>query len=295
MFNFEQFYSLVVGILAGATPFLVLGVLVATLIERYAKHEWFSKILVKNKLLSHIYIALFGLFIPVCECGNVPVVRKLMLKGFSLSHVVTFLLAAPIVNPVTIWTTWEAFSYAPWLVFFRIGGGLVIAITIGLVFSTLKNPRDMLLKTESNEEMEHTHKGVKSFSFHFIAEFANIFKMLTFGAIIAALVQVAIPREVLFSLASNPLFSILTMILFAFIISVCSNVDSFIALGLSSTFSLSSLLAFLVFGPMIDIKTVIMLRSTFSTKFIVYLTTLVLIFSTLLAFIYYALNSLSIL
>jgi uncharacterized protein len=294
MINFEQFYSVIIGILAGATPFLVLGVLVATLIDRYAKHEWFSKILVKNKLLSHIYIALFGLFIPVCECGNVPVVRKLMLKGFSLSHVVTFLLAAPIVNPVTIWTTWEAFSYAPGLVFFRIGGGLLIAILIGLIFSTLKNPREMLVQTNSIEEIEHTHKGAKSFSFHFISEFSTIFKMLLFGAVIAAFIQVAIPREVLFSLASNPLYSILTMILFAFIISVCSNVDSFIALGLSSTFSLSSLLAFLVFGPMIDIKTVVMLRSTFTTRFIVYLTSLVAVFTIVLALVYYALNSLSI-
>ena len=108
--TFSQFYLLMFGILAGAFPFLVLGVLVATIIQRYAKHEWFTKFIGTNRFISHFTIALFGLFIPVCECGNIPIIKKLMVKGFTLSQGVTFLLASPIVNPVTILTTFRHFQ-----------------------------------------------------------------------------------------------------------------------------------------------------------------------------------------
>ena len=288
--DFSQFYILMFGILAGAFPFLVLGVLVATIIQRYAKHEWFTQFVKTNRFVSHFTIAIFGLFIPICECGNIPIIKKLMVKGFTLSQGVTFLLASPIVNPVTILTTFQAFPEFQGLVWFRILGGLAIAYSIGLIISTIKNPSQFMIPITAGE-IEHTHKGIKSFAFHYVSEFTETFKMLFISAIIASLIQVIVPKETLLLLGTNPLLSLLVMIAFSFIISVCSNVDSFIALSFTGTFSNSSLLGFMVSGPMIDIKTVVMLKSLFTSKFILILTLLIFSFTIVLCLLYYSLNS----
>ena len=91
-------------------------------------------------------------------------------------------------------------------------------------------------------------------------------KMLCLGALIASLTQVFVPREVLSSVGSDPLLSILAMIAFAFIISICSNVDAFFALAYTSTFTVGSIVAFLVFGPMIDIKMLALMRTTYKAR-----------------------------
>jgi uncharacterized membrane protein YraQ (UPF0718 family) len=103
--------------------------------------------------------------------------------------------------------------------------------------------------------------------------------MLFIGAFIAALMQVLIPREVLYTLGTHPVLSVLAMLLLGFIVSMCSNVDAFFALAYSTSFTLGSLLTFMIFGPMIDIKILTMLRKTFTKKFLLYLTIIVAISS----------------
>jgi uncharacterized protein len=289
--NFERFYITSLGIVFGAFPFLFLGVVVATMIQLYAKKEWFTILTKSHPILSHIYIALFGLFIPVCECGNIPIIKKLMARGFGLSHAVTFLLAAPIVNPVTIFTTYQAFSDYPGLVTFRIVGGFVLSIGIGMSFLLFKNPKQFLvpIHVDPEEDSHHHHheNRVEEFVSHFIVEFVDTFKYLFIGSIIAAFFQTAIPRDWFIQVGSNPLMSLLVMILFAFIISVCSNVDAFIALSFSNVFSNASLLGFLVFGPMMDIKTIAMIRGIFTARFTVILTSMIFAGTLLLVFGYY--------
>jgi uncharacterized protein len=293
-FNFERFYITSLGIILGAFPFLFLGVVVATWIQLYGKKEWFTRLARSNPVLSHLSIALFGLFIPVCECGNIPIIKKLMGRGFGLSHGVTFLLAAPIVNPVTIFTTWQAFSDYPGLVSFRIVGGYLLAVVIGMSFLLVRNPDQFLIAevaaVDNNEHHHHHTNRLEEFVSHFVSEFVNTFKYLFAGSVVAAFLQTAIPREFFVSIGSSPLLSLLVMILFAFIISVCSNVDAFIALSFSSVFSSASLLGFLVFGPMMDIKTVALLRGIFTTKFIALLTLMIFAGTLVLVFGYYILN-----
>lgn len=301
--NFERFYITSLGIVFGGFPFLLLGVVVATAIQLYGKKEWFAVLAKSHPLLSHFYIAIFGLFIPVCECGNIPIIKKLMARGFSLSHAVTYLLAAPIVNPVTIFTTYQVFSDYPGLVAFRIIGGMILSIAIGMSFIVIGNPRQFLAPTlkreiELEEKSNHSHSGhghnhknkIEEFSSHFIVEIVETFKYLFVGSIIAAFVQTAVPREFFVQVGSNPLLSLLVMIVFAFVIAVCSNVDAFIALSFSNVFSNGSLLGFLVFGPMMDIKTVSMLRGIFTNKFIALLTAMIFTGTTLLVFCYYLIN-----
>jgi uncharacterized protein len=302
-FNFDRFYITSLGIVFGAFPFLLLGVIVATCIQLYGKKEWFNLLTKVNPLFSHLSIALFGLFIPVCECGNIPIIKKLMARGFSLSHAVTYLLAAPIVNPVTIFTTYQVFSDYPGLVGFRIIGGLLLSLLIGMSFMLFKNPRQFLAPAlvkeiefeessiHSHTSHNHVHKNkIEEFVSHFVPEFIETFKYLFMGSVIAAFVQTTIPREFFVQVGSNAILSLLMMILFAFIISVCSNVDAFIALSFSSVFSNASLLGFLVFGPMMDIKTVAMLRGIFTTRFTTLLTCMIFTGTLALVFCYYLIN-----
>ncbi len=294
VFNFDQFYITFLGIFFGAVPFLFLGVLIATIIQLYAKNEWFALITKGNTLVSHLGVGLFGLFIPVCECGNIPVIKKLMGRGFSLSHAVVFLLAAPIVNPVTIYTTYQAFSDYPGLVGFRIIGGFALAIIIGLSFRLFTDHSQFILQhiqspKFSNHHHHHSNR-LEEFCSHFVSEFVSTMKYLIIGSLVASIFQTTISRDVLFALGTNPIIAIIIMILFAFIISVCSNVDAFIALSFSSIFSANALLGFLVFGPMIDIKTIVMIKSIFTTRFISLLSFSVFTGTVGLILLYYIFN-----
>jgi uncharacterized protein len=301
--QFDRFYINFLGIILGAMPFLVFGVIIATIIQMYSKPSWYSWILNQNTVLSHVLIAMFGLVIPVCECGNIPVIKKLLKKGFSFSHAITFLLAAPIVNPITIITTYSAFSNYPALVWFRILGGFAIAFTIGMIFSKFKGTDEFLVHDIKKTHDHHSHTyhhnhevkqpiitRVRDFASHYTLEFVETMKYLFFGAFLASVFQVVIPQTVLSSIGQNPVLSLFVLILFAFIISVCSNVDAFIGLSFIQNFSVNSILGFLVFGPMIDIKTIVMLKNIFTSKFIAILTCLCLSGTVLLVSVYYICN-----
>jgi uncharacterized membrane protein YraQ (UPF0718 family) len=107
-------------------------------------------------------------------------------------------------------------------------------------------------------------------------------KMLCLGAVIAGLTQVFVPRDVLTSVGGDPFLSILAMTGLAFVISICANVDAFFALAYSNTFTAGSIVAFLVFGPMIDIKMLALMRTTYKTRLLVVMTLVVTLSSVLI-------------
>ena len=267
-----------------ALPFVFFGSLVSAIVNNYVKAEWLFKLLPKNRFLSHFFISFFGILMPVCECGNVPVARSFLLKGLKLSHVFTFLLAAPIINPITLWATWEAFQ-DPVILIVRIVGALFIANFIGTLLSFKKDESEFLTKEfykEVCDVHEHEHKpSFKDFLNSFQKEFILILEMLVIGAGIASISQSFIPREIILSVGSSPIFSILAMILFSFVISVCSSVDSFIVLPYVNYFTSGSIVSYLLFGPMIDIKILTLMKSSFSTKLLIIVTTFVTLFSIL--------------
>lgn len=281
--HIQEVATLFLGILIEAFPFIVLGVIISVIIARYLKEEKVLRYLPKNRYISHLVVAFFGVLIPVCECGNVPVARRLILKKFSVSQATTFLLSAPIVNPITFITTLEAFNLDKNIAIIRIVAGYLIAVGIGLLFSFKKDQNEFLEKSfyaETCRVTEHAHaEETNPWLNLFLKEFNSVFKMLFIGAFIAALMQVLIPREVLYTLGTHPVLSVLAMLLLGFIVSMCSNVDAFFALAYSTSFTLGSLLTFMIFGPMIDIKILTMLRKTFTKKFLLYLTILVAISS----------------
>ncbi|MGL4759412.1 MAG: permease [Patescibacteria group bacterium] len=283
-----DFLMIVLGLLVESMPFVVIGVLISALLGSFVKGGFFLKYKSKNPILSHIQSMLIGLFLPVCECGNVPLAKRLSLIGFKPSEVITFMLAAPILNPLVLITTLEAFNMDRNIAFIRIGAGALIALVVGLIFSTHpaqdellmpfnKNLRSMdsfskaIEETDIESKTSHTSEFFETFR----VEFFSVFRVLLLGCVLAGIFQTIIPREFIQFFAGEPTLSIVALMILAFIISICSSVDAFFALSLASTFSLGSILSFLVFGPMIDIKTLTMLRSIFKLKTLLLMTAIV--------------------
>lgn len=298
--------TMFLAIVIEAIPFMILGVLVSNLLGIFISDKWLLKLLPKNRFTSHIAAASLGVFFPVCECGNVPVARKLLIKGFSPSQAISFFLGAPIINIVVLASTIAAFGNVPVIVVSRFVGGFLIAVLVGIIISYI--PKTGLLADKLQKrvdyEQKHAHSGSISANHHdhgdqegfpqrlkhvfsrdflqdFSTEFYEMGALLIIGAGVAALSQVWLPRDFVYFLNSTPLLAILAMMSLAFIISVCSSVDAFVALGYSFRFSPAAISSFLIFGPMIDIKAVSMLLTTYKAKVVALMVVLVALLTIL--------------
>lgn len=284
----QDFVTISLSIFIEAFPFLVLGSLLASIVNTYVPMHTFEKILPKRGWLRRGVLSLLGFLFPVCECGNVPLSRALMIQGLKPSEAITFLLSAPVFNPVTIWSTWAAFGYDGSIVVSRIAATLLIANIIGYVISLKKNEHEFLTdnfqavcKAKPAPKKKEDKFKVAKFSSSFSHEAFTMLRMLAFGALIAGSIQTFIPRDLLVSIGSNVILSILAMLLLAFVVSICANVDAFFALSFANTFTAGSIVSFLVFGPMIDIKMLILLKTTFKNRLLVIITVLALLLATL--------------
>ncbi|MEM9264742.1 MAG: permease [Cyanobacteria bacterium P01_F01_bin.13] len=307
--------TLFFSLLVEAIPFLLIGVAFSSLLLFFVNERTLIKLLPKNPLLGALAGSLMGVFFPVCECGNVPVARRLLVQGAPSSVAVGFLLAAPTINPVVFWATWVAFRDQPEIVFLRVGFTLVIAVIIAWMFSRQRDMRPLLqpsvarqMPTPKLRSVEPTNPLLRSGTFlmqaggttlkmddpaaqdlitsgppkpmlvklqlvldNMVQELKEMGAVLILGSAIAAFVQVAVPRDWILSLGQNFITSILAMMLLAAVVSICSTVDSFFALSFASTFTAGAQLAFLVFGPMIDLKNVGLLMTVFKPRAIFYI------------------------
>lgn len=264
----QDLLTFLISIVVEALPFVVLGIIISVAVQVWLPEGWLLRRLPKRRWVRQVTISLLGVFVPVCECGNVPLARGLLVQGLSASESLVFLLAAPVLNPVTIITTQQAFANDPVVLAGRVAGGFAIANIVGWVF--MRRRRDELLQPDFIKACQisrhiHERRWVRSLEL-FRHEASHMLPALLFGAAVAALVQVAVPREILLTLGSNPAWSIAAMLALAFVISICSNVDAFFALAFKDTFTAGSLVSFLVFGPMIDIKLLSLMRTTYQPK-----------------------------
>jgi hypothetical protein len=106
-------------------------------------------------------------------------------------------------------------------------------------------------------------------------------RYLIIGALLAAVMQIFIPQSALLAVGKGPVLSVLVMLTLAILLSICSTVDAFVALSFTGTFSFGAILSFLVFGPMVDIKSVLMYAQVFRRRTVVYLVILPFMFSLL--------------
>lgn len=316
MSQLNQGLTLFLSLLVEAVPFLLLGVGLSSLLAVFVDERRLIAWMPRHPILAALSGSLFGCLFPVCECGNVPVARRLLMQGAPTALAIGFLIAAPTVNPIVFWATWVAFRDYPSMVMWRIVLTILIAVVIACVFSVQKDLRPFLQPTiarylaepssasltdkppyllqkgsfllqsdgivplKSSLELPQrqpasfkqpwSEKG-RSLLEMMMQEFRELGAVLILGSAIAATVQVAIPREWILALGQGPVTSILAMMTLAWVVSICSTVDSFFALSFASLFTSGSLLAFLVFGPMIDLKNISLLLTTFKSRAVLYL------------------------
>lgn len=321
--------TLFFSLLVEAMPFLLLGVLFSSILLLFVDEQKLLSIVPRNVVLAALAGSLIGFLFPVCECGNIPVARRLLTKGAPTATAIGFLLAAPTVNPVVFWATWIAFRDQPEIVFLRVGFTLIVAIVIAIIFSTqddlrpflqdgltrmMPDPKDSGGAPGSTSKLsvpaaEEVSPLLQSGTFllqspgqvlqlsappaqvlaavaaappplglrlrmlvdNMVLEMRELGAVLIIGSAIAAFVQVAVPREMILGLGQGPVTSILAMMTLAWVVSICSTVDAFFALSFASIFTSGSLLAFLVFGPMIDLKNISLLLTVFKGRAIIYL------------------------
>ncbi|MEK7153347.1 MAG: permease [Patescibacteria group bacterium] len=278
----QDLLTLTFSIIIESMPFVLLGIFLAVIIRIWVPAKALQSWLPKYGILRRLYISLMGVLLPVCECGNLPLARGLIARGFTPAESLTFLLAAPILNPITLITTHQAFGGDIHILLARAFGALLIANLIGWLFSKHRRPEKMLTQqflATCKSEGTHSHTRPDRSLTLFGKELGNLLPALFVGALVAGLIQVLVPREVLVGLGSNPALSILIMMLLAFIVSICSNVDAFFALAFSNTFSVGSIVSFLVFGPMIDIKMLNLMRTTYTVPVLIQVTAVVALMS----------------
>ena len=291
------------GIFIEAVPFLLLGTLVSGLLEAFVSHDDIARFTPRNPILATITGAFMGFAFPVCECGVVPVVRRLFSKGLPMSVGVTFLLAAPVMNPVVLVSTYIAFGMGPIFVG-RFVITALVATAVGLVFALGARPQEVLqpqslmpvmggssdvIPLYAKAQRPPLLAGLRQAVDMASGEFFEMGRYLVIGSLLAAAMQTLISQEVLLALGRGPVISVLVMQIFAFVLSVCSTVDAFLALAFVGTFTTGSILAFLTFGPMVDIKSTLMFLGVFKRRTVVYLIMLPLLM-TLLVGIWMNLN-----
>lgn len=310
--DLQNFKILFLSIILEAFPFILLGVIVAALLHIFVSEDMVKRFVPKNPVLGILFACFLGVFFPLCECGMIPVVRRLILKGMPVYIGVVYILTGPILNPVVYASTFMAFRSRPEIAYSRMGLALVVAIIIGLILYRFVKSNPLRTQLERGHLHAHSHADHQHISGHVhhdhpaqdIAphshtpshsdshrhnnkafatlghasdEFFEMGKYLMFGAMLTALIQTFISRDNLVAIGDGQWSSHLFMMGFAYILSLCSTSDAFVASSFTTTFSAGSLVTFLVFGPMLDLKNTLMMFAVFRVKFVIMLTALIII------------------
>lgn len=267
--------TIFLSIVLEALPFVLIGVFVSALIQTFLSEEMVQRFIPKNPLLAIIPATIVSAIFPVCECAIIPVVRRLMKKGMPLHVGVIFIVGAPILNPIVFASTYYAFQSTPYIAYARMGLAFGLAMIIGLITFLLYKNRNQLKWTSNELVNRATGAGeiktnkLKSTFYHASDEFFDMGKYLIIGALIASLFQTYLDRDVLTQLGTNDVTSPLVMMGLGYLLSLCSEADAFVASSFAHTFSPGSLLAFLIYGPMLDLKNTIMLFAYFRARFVI--------------------------
>ncbi|MCX8140153.1 MAG: permease [Gemmataceae bacterium] len=298
-------------ILWEAMPFIVVGAVVAGVLEEFLPQQFITRILPPRLLPSVMVGAGLGLVFPMCECGIVVVMRRLLRKGLPLACCIAYLLAGPIINMVVIFSTWFAFrdhKIGPEMVGLRCGLGFLVAVVTALIVhgQYRKYGADLLTplahpgppgKSQSSTSSasgsaprRSLFQRLSHISATALHDFVDITVFLILGAVLAAVAkQYIAPDEVERLSREAPLLVIAGMMLLAALMCLCSEADAFVAASFTSL-HISGKLAFLVYGPMVDIKLMMMYTRIFRPRLIliilVAVTTQVFLYTAIVHLIY---------
>jgi uncharacterized membrane protein YraQ (UPF0718 family) len=265
-----------------ALPFIILGSIIAGILEHAVPQHWITRLVPRWRPAAIALGCLLGLIFPMCECGIVPVMRRLLRKGLPLSCCTAYMMAGPVINPIVILSTFVAFSAYDgglMMVGLRIGMAFVIAFATS-VFIDMQAARygsDLLVPAARPDAAGHDANNNSNMSFRqkigaitetAIHDFVDITVFLTLGALLSALSRMFFTHDQIDSLSTTyPIMSILAMIGLAIVLCLCSEADAFVAASFS-TLAPAPKLAFLVLGPMLDIKLFLLFTRVFRGRVI---------------------------
>ncbi|ATW27545.1 permease [Candidatus Formimonas warabiya] len=296
MVRIQAFNTVFISILMQAFPFLLIGAFLSSLIQVFVPGDAMARFFSRNKITSFLMAILAGVFFPVCDCAIIPVVVRLIKKGVPLPAALTFLLAAPTVNPIVVASTYYAFPDEPMVVAARLILGIAIAVTVGWAFLFYPRRQDLVLDRADHYRCDCIYcrdDSIKGKGFfakvpvifrHAGAEFIDVGRFLIMGAFLTALVQTLVSREALFQLAGDREVSLAVMMGAAFVLSVCSTSDAFIGRSFSVAFPVDAVMGFLVLGPMLDLKNLLVLLGSFRKGFVLRLVLFVMGLSYILLY-----------
>lgn len=282
-FNLSDFIFVWWALLYEAMPFVVVGTLLSGFVERCVSRETVARLFPKNRALGIAMSACVGLIFPMCECGIVPVVRRLMRKGVPVSCAITYMLASPIINPLVILSTVIAFrAKGPMsmetvgaglrVAGIRVGLGYIVAVGMGIIVWKLLGEGNILLRRFQavSDDVPQRHRGGVFGDTLLLAagDFMEICATLVVGTGLAALVNSGFSRAAMESFSSDPITAVASMSALAIGLNLCSEADAFVAKGFYA-FPGAAKMAFLVLGPMVDIKLIVMYTTVFRPKAIV--------------------------
>jgi uncharacterized membrane protein YraQ (UPF0718 family) len=275
-FSFTDFSYAFLSVLLEGVPFILIGTLLSGIIDEFLPSRVMVRLLPRNALLGICLSGAMGLVFPMCECGVVPVIRRLIGKGLPVSNAVAYMLAAPIVNPIVILSTYAAFrgQNAAEFTSLRVGVGYLVSVIVAVAVHNL--PLHSILRRGVLSEVSAADGAARARGFSTrigsalrvaVTDFLDVMVFFVLGVAISALFSTAVNQEVIMPLALNDWVATFSLMGFAAILSLCSTSDAFIAATLIA-FPGVAKLAFLVFGPMFDLKLLFIYSAVFRKRFV---------------------------
>jgi uncharacterized membrane protein YraQ (UPF0718 family) len=267
------------GVFVQALPFLVLGVVVSGLVAAFVTPDRLARWLPRRGGAAILVAGIGGAALPGCECGSVPIARRLF-DGASGAAALTFMLSAPAINPVVLVATSVAFPGEPRMVLARLIGSLLTAVVMGALWLrwgradwvTRRLPKphhaDASAWTVFTEAARH--------------DFLTAASYLVLGAAAAGALRVLVPPWVFANLAGHLVLAVVMMALLAVILALCSEADAFVASSLTAI-PLLPKLVFLVVGPAVDVKLFAMQAGMFGRRFAIRFAPATFVVATLVA------------
>lgn len=292
METFTVFSAIAAAIFIEAMPFLAIGALFSAMIEVFVSEERMLRFVPRSIAGGLLLGVGAGFILPTCECGVVLIVRRLIHKGVPPYIAIAYMLAAPIVNPVVLASTWLAFRGSIPMLASRVVLAVVVAVTIGLYSRTIPDVLRSAKGADAGDHAASHDHASQSFAekinavlTHAAQEFMDMGKYLIIGALAAATFKTLLPMDMMSLIGGNLLLAIIGMMALAIILSVCSEADAFVAASFQMM-PAAAQLAFVAIGPMVDLKLVGMYSVTFNRKLVLALvlgpTVLILVLSWLI-------------
>ncbi|MFW6642000.1 permease [Nocardiopsis algeriensis] len=246
-----------------ALPFLVFGVALSAALTAFVPTSVYQRFIPSDAARAVPVAGLSGALLPGCECASVPIAGSLIRRGVAPAAALTFLLAAPAVNPVVMIATAVAFAGQPEMVAARFGASLLASVAVGWIWVRFGRADWLRLPARTPVPGESRWSVFRESMLH---DMMHAGGYLVVGGLAAATLNVAAPREWLVTVAGMPVVSVLVLALLAILLSICSEADAFVAVSFTD-FSPTAKLAFMVVGPMVDLKLIAMQAGLFGWRF----------------------------